>query len=84
MELTKKQEEIITALVGYTADIKVNLAAGNALTAFYLALILKKLSGIEITADIEESVRNDVVQKYEDLLNRYYEAEEFLSRGPRH
>jgi len=48
--------------------------SSNILTAFYSSLLLKKLSGMEITGKIEEQSLNEVFQKWLEVHTRVSEA----------
>ena len=68
------------SFVGHLAELRMHLVAGNALQAHYLALILKRLSGVEITKEIEDLIIEEIAQKYEEMCKRVYEADEAASR----
>jgi hypothetical protein len=75
----KDLSEFLYAFFGEMNHIKINLISGNGLISFYLALILKKLSGIEITPDIEQKVKDEIVRQYQDFCTRAYDAEKVAS-----
>lgn len=43
------------------------LIAGHIANSFYSALLLKKLSGVEITPEIEKKTREEVIRLWLDL-----------------
>lgn len=51
-------------------EIANSVKAGSILNIFYSALILKRLSGIEITPDIEREVIETVSQQYQEVLDK--------------
>ena len=63
-------QQLNTSLI----EVKMFLATGDVLNAFYSALILKKMSGVEITLDLEAEVMIDVFSKYKVFSDRVVEG----------
>lgn len=62
-------------------ELKLHIIAGDILNSFYSALILKKMSGINITLDIEAEVMMSVSSKYKVFCDRVSEGQQ-LSKQP--
>ncbi len=77
-----KQSELTDLLVSKLAQIKelrFHTIAGDLLNAFYSALILKKLSGVEITPNLENDTVFEVVSKYVMICDQVAQAEHILN-----
>jgi len=55
-DINSTLQQLSTSLL----ELKLHMVAGDALNSFYSALILKKLSGIEITLEVEADVMLNV------------------------
>jgi len=84
-----KQNELTDLLVSKLAQIKelkFHTIAGDLLNAFYSALILKRLSGVEITPDLVNDTVVEIVSKYVMFCDQLAQAEHILEeqRGIQH
>jgi hypothetical protein len=61
-------------------ELKMHMVAGDVLNAFYSALILKKMSGVEITLEIEAEVMVDAFSKYKIFCDRVAEGQQLLKQ----
>ncbi len=59
-------------------ELKFHTMAGDLLNGFYSALILKKLSGVPITPDVENETVYEIVSKYVMFSDQIAQAEHIL------
>ncbi len=64
--------------LGQIKELKFHTIAGDLLNGFYSALILKKLSGIQITPGVENDTVFEIVSKYVMFSDQIAEAEHIL------
>ncbi len=77
-----KESTSIASLISKLSQIrelKFHTSAGDLLNAFYSALILKKLSGVEVTPDVENDTVFEIVSKYLMFSDQIAQAEHILN-----
>ncbi len=71
--------DFLISKLGQIKELKFLAIAGDLLIAFYSALILKKLSGIEITPEVENETVFEIVSKYLMFSDQISQAEHILN-----
>ncbi len=73
-----KPVDLLVSKLGELKELKFHTIAGDLLNGYYSALILKKLSGTEITPDLENDMIYEVVSKYLMFCEQISQAEHIL------
>jgi len=61
-------------------ELKLHVVAGDILNAFYSSLILKKMSGVEITLEIETEAMVEAFSKYKVFCDKVSEGQQLLKQ----
>ena len=67
--------DLLVSKLSQIKELKFHTIAGDLLNSFYSALILKKLSGIEITPELENDTVIEVVSRYLLFCDQLSQAE---------
>ncbi len=70
--------ELLVSKLAQIKELRFHTVAGDLLNAFYSALILKKLSGVGITPDLENDTLFEIVSKYVMFCDQVAQAEHIL------
>ncbi len=71
--------DLLSSKLGQIKELKFHTIAGDLLAAYYSASILKKLSGIEITPEVENDTVFEIVSKYRVFSDQIAQAEHILN-----
>lgn len=67
--------DLLVSKLSQIKELKFHTIAGDLLNSFYSALILKKLSGIEITPELENDTVFEIVSRYLLFCDQLSQAE---------
>ncbi len=71
--------DLLVSKLSQIKELKFHTIAGDLLNSFYSALLLKKLSGAEITPELENGTVYEIVSKYLMFCDQISQAESILA-----
>lgn len=79
VKMEKEMAALYASFISHLDEHNMHLITGNALIALYLGMILKKLSGVKITKEVEDSLIEEISQKYKKICNGIHASHEAAS-----